>query len=357
MENNNRITYIYGLYEVGKEDDIRYVGKTLNPKERLRCHIDRSKSNKDKIEWIKSIKENGGQVKMKILEECSVNWSERESYWVDKYNLDKLTNVLSGGQSGKYYQITFEEFKNWVKDNLPNVKTLREWKDCIKSKLIPDYIPKYPYRVYPEMRNWGEVFGTGKLHNIELTKDYLSYNDAKKYIEKFKFKSGVDWFKRYYEVDTSLLPKKPHRYYKKRGWLGWGDFLGTGNLRNSEKRKIYVSYEECKLFAKQNNINSQKKWYSFKNKPFNIPKSPNTIYTDCWKSWNEFFDRIDKNIKFNYLSYNDAKEFLKKFNIENYKNYKSFIKGKTKEYRLHSRPNEYYKEWISWDDYLYKKCE
>jgi len=354
MEDNKRITYIYGLYEVGKEDEIRYVGKTLNTKDRLRCHLKRNRSNKEKDNWINSVIQNGGEIKIRILEECLDNWSERESYWINKYGLENLTNILTGGQSGKYYKITYDEFKNWVRENLPQVKTLREWRDCINSRLIPDYIPKYPGRVYPQMKNLGEVFGTGKVHNIELTKDYLSYDEAKKYIEKFNFKSGEDWFRRYGDVNANLLPKKPHRFYKKRGWLGWGDFLGTGNLKNSEKRKIYVSYEECKLFAKENNINTQKKWFSFKNKPINIPRSPSSIYTDYWISWNEFFDRSDRNIKFDYLSYDDAKEFLNKLGIKNYTEYKDFTKGKTKEYRLHSRPNEYYKEWVGWNDYLIK---
>ena len=44
MENSNtKITYIYGLYEVGKEDEIRYVGKSDNPKIRLINHMYKSK--------------------------------------------------------------------------------------------------------------------------------------------------------------------------------------------------------------------------------------------------------------------------------------------------------------------------
>ena len=38
-EDNCRITYIYGLYEVGKEDEIRYIGKSDNPKSRTYKHI------------------------------------------------------------------------------------------------------------------------------------------------------------------------------------------------------------------------------------------------------------------------------------------------------------------------------
>lgn len=36
--NSCKITYIYGLYEAGKEEEIRYVGKSDCLKKRLRDH-------------------------------------------------------------------------------------------------------------------------------------------------------------------------------------------------------------------------------------------------------------------------------------------------------------------------------
>lgn len=352
MENydNSRITYIYGLYEVGKENEIRYVGKTLNLKERLSSHIKKNKSNKEKSEWIKSVINNDGEIKMKILEKCLHNWSEREIYWINYYGLDNLTNRNHGGQNGKSYDITFEEFKDWVRNNLPNIKTIKEWKYCILSGIIPDNIPKCPPKVYPEMKNWGEIFGTGRVHNIELTKNYLSYNYAKEYVKEFNFKSIEDWKNRFNEIDSTLLPKKPNRFYQKRGWLGWGDFLNTGNIRNCDK--IFVSYDECKIFTKENNIKSQKEWFSFKNKPNNIPSSPSTAYKE-WISWMDFFDRVEKNIKFEYLSYKDASYLLISNNIRNYTDFRKFINNKTKIYKIPAKPDLYYKdEWISWYDFL-----
>lgn len=351
-----RITYIYGLYEEGKVSEIKYIGKTLYPKERFRSHIKKFISNKEKSEWIKNVLNKDGVIKMVIIEECNENnWEERETYWIKKYGLENLTNVYSGGTTGKSYNISYDEFKIWVKNNLPNVQSVKEWKDCIKKGLIPIEIPKYPTKVYPEMRNWGEVFRTGKVHNIELTKNYLSYDDAKKYVSKFQFRSMSDWFIRYSEVDENILPKKPNRYYDKRGWKGWGDFLGTGNIKNNDKWKIIISYEDCKKFAKDNNINTKKEWFGFKNKPLNVPSTPNTMY-DEWTNWMDFFDRIDKNIKFEYLSYNEAIDFLKSFNLKSCNDFKNFIKGKTKLYRIPCHPKEYYSnQWIDWSNFLQKK--
>lgn len=54
MNECTRITYIYGLYEVGKEDEIRYVGKSNNPIDRFRAHKN-DKGKTPKTSWIKSI--------------------------------------------------------------------------------------------------------------------------------------------------------------------------------------------------------------------------------------------------------------------------------------------------------------
>ena len=52
--------FIYGLYEIGKEN-IRYVGKTNNIKKRLSEHINDSKRNNKthKQNWIRSILNRG----------------------------------------------------------------------------------------------------------------------------------------------------------------------------------------------------------------------------------------------------------------------------------------------------------
>jgi hypothetical protein len=351
-ENNCRITYIYGLYEVGKEDEIRYIGKTYNPKERLRSHTKNFKSNKDKSVWIKNIISNGSRIGMVILEECYENWSDSEKNWINKYGLSNLTNISSGGQNGKYYDISYDDFKKWVEYNLPNIKTLREWLLCVKNGLVPDNIPKYPYRVYPQMKSFGDVLRTGKIHNIELTKNYLTYDDAKKYIKHLNIESIQDWIVKYNELDSSLFPKKPDRYYKKRGWINWGDFLGNGNVRGCDK--VFISYDECKKYANFNNINSQKEWFNHVkiNKPIGVPSSPQSSYKENWISWMCFFDRVEKNIRYEYLSYNDAKELVKENKLNRYSDFKKFIKGKSKEYRIPSHPESHYIEWSGWNDFF-----
>ena len=63
-----------------------------------------------------------------------------------------------------------------------------------------------------------------------------------------------DWKKLYEQGKIPKdIPKYPDDIYKNKGWKkkgGWGDFLGTGNLSPSDKRKQMRSYEECKKLYK-----------------------------------------------------------------------------------------------------------
>lgn len=71
---------IYGLIDADKV--IRYVGKTVNIKVRMKFHRrDRS--------WL------AGYVELEQVTED--NWAEREKYWIAFYGLDNLENRSRGG--------------------------------------------------------------------------------------------------------------------------------------------------------------------------------------------------------------------------------------------------------------------
>jgi len=341
-----KIIYIYGLYEVGKEDKIRYVGKTNNPKTRIYTHLKRTNVNQEKVKWIQNVLNNGFEIKMNILEECTEhNWREREIYWISRF--ENLFNKRAGGQCGKLYSITYEECKEWVKKNCLGIDTLEKWKKVEK----PEFIPKYPPRVFPEFKTWGEFLGTGKLHNIEITKNYLSYIDAIEYIKNMNIKSGADWIEKYNLglIPIELFPKKPNRFYSKRGWISWGHFLSNGRIQNQLIE--FMTYDECKIFAEVNKIDTQKKWINFK-KPHNVPSSPPSKYKNEWVSWHEFFGRNTRNKKLEYLSLEECKKLIKLNSIESIKEYKSFCKGRTKKLRIPGHPDSFYEDWKGWS-YLF----
>lgn len=82
---------------------IRYVGKTINPPQRLQYHFYANRrSHKDN--WIKSMLTNGKKPTMEVLEEveceCDLDWHEAEMFWIAYFRFLglPLTNLENGGQ-------------------------------------------------------------------------------------------------------------------------------------------------------------------------------------------------------------------------------------------------------------------
>lgn len=99
-----KIAYIYGLLEPADSGmvNIRYVGKTNDPKDRLYRHRRMAmfgrRLNRFYL-WVKSTESKKGNVKMIILEECEQEkWEERERFWIKKLRkTNDLLNICSGG--------------------------------------------------------------------------------------------------------------------------------------------------------------------------------------------------------------------------------------------------------------------
>lgn len=91
--------YIYKLIDPST-NEVRYVGKTGNLKNRYTSHICNAKKLKSRLaNWIKSLAKQNLQPVMEIIEICNeYNWEEREVYWINVLKTDKLCNVHSGGR-------------------------------------------------------------------------------------------------------------------------------------------------------------------------------------------------------------------------------------------------------------------
>jgi len=191
---NYRPVYIYGLYAGDDSENIRYVGKThYKLSKRLNEHIGEAKRkvencpNTHKINWINKTIKNEKSVNIILLEETNeINWEKIEIAWIKKLK-NNLTNSTKGGEGGatSSYTLTYEEVKKWVQKNFPNIKTKTQWFDFVKENEFPSFITKYPRIVYLNRGwvSWGDFFGTGKIQDNKMAENYISYNEAKKWIK------------------------------------------------------------------------------------------------------------------------------------------------------------------------------
>ena len=76
------------------------------------------------------------------------------------------------------------------------------------------------------------------------------------------------------------IPSNLQRIYAGSGWMGFGDWLGTGTLATHERR--YWEYEKARSYVNRLGLTGQTEWFTFVNgdyprsptKPDLIPASP-----------------------------------------------------------------------------------
>jgi molybdenum cofactor biosynthesis enzyme MoaA len=111
-----------------------------------------------------------------------------------------------------------------------------------------------------------------------------------------------------------------------------------------------VPYELAKKFAISHQIKNQREWrklFNQKKLPVGFPSNPNQRYKK-WKGWYDFLET--KRI---YKNYVEAKEFALKNKIKTQYEWYQWSKSKKIPSYFPSRPEDYYKkEWTHWKDFL-----
>lgn len=93
---------IYALLDP-RSEEIRYVGKSVNPRKRIRSHSQRKGVNPHKDNWIGTLAEDGLEPKLLILEIVQGDtWEECERWWIRILREcgEPLTNITEGGDTG-----------------------------------------------------------------------------------------------------------------------------------------------------------------------------------------------------------------------------------------------------------------
>jgi hypothetical protein len=204
-----KVSYIYGLYEIGKEDEIRYIGKSDNPKKRLRDHRN-SKDNSYKSCWIKSVLKSGGDIGIKIIKVVDKNkWKECEIETIKEYNqIYKLTNLTNGGDGEiTIYNKSFEECREFIITNKPDwVNDIKSYKIWSKQEDFPIFLPKAPNRVFANWTNWYDFLQVDTNNFIQDKDDWI----------KFCKEKNVLSVNDYYILCNiyNNLPREPAEFYK-----------------------------------------------------------------------------------------------------------------------------------------------
>ena len=101
------LVYIYVLIDP-RTEEIRYIGKTANPRQRYDAHVapgGSQRRNTRKNNWLKNLRNAKLAPKMVLIDEVDeTEWQERERWWI-AYGWSRgwlLTNHTDGGFGGSF---------------------------------------------------------------------------------------------------------------------------------------------------------------------------------------------------------------------------------------------------------------
>ena len=225
----------------------------------------------------------------------------------------------------------------------------KEWSEYSKNKR-PHYIPSNPQIIYKNKgwKSWGDWLGNENVSAINISKSFLNYDDAIIIIHKLKLNGQKEWVKYCKSGERpDFIPSSPQKTYKNKGWKNWNEWLGNKKL--NIHNILYLPFNDAKILAKSlkfNNVKEWIKWAKTKERPKNVPSSPNIKYKNKgWISWSDFLGSKNKsnNKKHNeMMSFEEAKEFVKKLGIKSISEWEDYCKSGNKPDNLPFNPRKTY---------------
>lgn len=123
-----------------------------------------------------------------------------------------------------------------------------------------------------------------------MNNKFRSFEDARTFARSLNLKSQKDW--RNYcnkEKKPQDIPTDPGTTYKNKGWISYGDFLGTDRIATREIK--FLSFNEARSFVRSLNLKNTKEFREYvKSDTSNkmIPTNPNVVYKDEWMGFGDF---------------------------------------------------------------------
>jgi len=173
--------YIYTLSN-SQSGEIRYVGQTSDPKNRLKSHVQENNNSK-KCNWIKSLRSRNIQIVMDIIDVCDeLLWEELEIYYIALFKCCgfNLTNYSSGGVGNVFYaskhngSISVRSRKMWENSH-GIIDTLYQellYQEFLNKKLHKRKMEDLHRRVLVYDKN--NIFTTLEFPSITSTAKYLN---------------------------------------------------------------------------------------------------------------------------------------------------------------------------------------
>ena len=140
------------------------------------------------------------------------------------------------------------------------------------------------------------------------------------------------------------FPRSPEMVYERTGeWEGWPTFLGY--------EVEWMSYQKAHAYILQVDLPHQEafnEWAKSDERPKNFPSHPERVYGDKFPGYKKFLGN-------ELMSYQEAKAFIQKFNLNSYRDFRRRKKSIRLPKNFPKDPYKVYKrtgEWEGWPVFL-----
>jgi len=158
----------------------------------------------------------------------------------------------------------------------------------------PNDIPSNPNFVYRNdgWTGYGDWLGNGNVST--RLRQYRSFIKARAFVRRLGISNENEW-RIYVKGDLRGVPKKPddipaspHMSYRGKGWVNYGDWLGTGNV--SYHLRQWKSFNRARAHVRKLRLRNSVEWRQYcrgelrkAKKPQDIPATPYKVYES--KGW------------------------------------------------------------------------
>jgi superfamily II DNA or RNA helicase len=206
---------------------------------------------------------------------------------------------------------------------------------------------------------------SARVWDIAGRANWREFEQARAFVRSLGLKSFTEWapYSKSRERPADI-PSHPHVIYAETGWIGYGDWLGTGTIAPFLRQ--YRPLVQARAFVRGLKLKSNTAWRTYcksGKKPEDIPATPHVVYADDgWAGWGDWLGtgRIAVERRQNPVlardrrSFTEARAFVHSLSLKSAARWREYCKSGKKPADIPTKPNKGYAKdgWAGWGDWL-----